>query len=99
VHDRERKQTFETKIISCIDFSICSSPPLIKFTLELLREGVEKAWWVAKSSLGKRKVRGVIILEDILTAEPSLLVSGRCSYVGFSRVIFLEDNWVLSMPK
>jgi hypothetical protein len=75
-----RITTFETKTKSWVGFSICSSPPLIKFTLEFLREGVEKAWWAAKSSLGKRKVRGVIIPEDVPMTEPSLLVPRRCSY-------------------
>jgi hypothetical protein len=75
-----RITTFKMKTKSWIGFNICSHSPLIKFTLEFLREGEEKARWAAKSSLGKRKVRGVIILEDIHTTEPSLLLPGRCSY-------------------
>jgi hypothetical protein len=75
-----RVTTFKTKTKSWIGFSICSSPPLIKFTLEFLREGEENARWATKSSLGKRKVRGVIIPEDIPTTESPLLVPGRCSH-------------------
>jgi hypothetical protein len=75
-----RITTFKTKTKSWIGFSICSSPLLIKFTLEFLREEEKKARWSAKSSLGKRKVEGVIIPEDIPTTEPSLLVPGRCSH-------------------